>query len=69
MVAEDGAGLNERQKVGLRIVSERGSISTSEYCASTGASERTGLRDLQDLVAKQLLVARGKKRGQRYFLP
>jgi len=42
MVAEDGAGLNERQKVGLRIVSERGSISTSEYCASTGASERTG---------------------------
>lgn len=69
MVADDGVGLNERQKIGLRIVSEHGSISTSEYCAATGASERTGLRDLQDLVAKQLLVARGKKRGQRYFLP
>ena len=69
MVADDDVGLNERQKIGLQIVSERGSISTSEYCASTGASERTGLRDLQDLVAKQLLVAHGKKRGQRYFLP
>lgn len=63
------ADLNERQQVGLRIVRERGSISTGEYCEATGAAERTGLRDLQDLVAKGLLVASGKKRGTRYFLP
>jgi ATP-dependent DNA helicase RecG len=69
IAADEGVGLNERQRIGVHIVAERGSISTGEYCAATGASERTGLRDLQDLVAKGLLVARGKKRGQRYFLP
>jgi ATP-dependent DNA helicase RecG len=62
-------GLNERQQIGLQIVREQGSISTGEYCAATGAAERTGLRDLQDLVAKGLLTARGKTRGQRYYLP
>jgi ATP-dependent DNA helicase RecG len=62
-------GLNERQRMGLRIVHEQGSISTPEYCAVTGAPERTGLRDLQSLVAKGLLVVRGKKRGQRFYLP
>jgi hypothetical protein len=36
---------------------------------TTGVAERTGLRDLQDLVTKGLLVVRGKKRGSRYFLP
>ena len=63
------AGLNARQQTALRIVRERGSINNGEYCEATGAAERTGLRDLQDLVAKGLLVARGKTRGQRYFLP
>jgi len=62
-------GLNARQQTALRIVRERGSINNGEYCEATGAAERTGLRDLQDLVAKGLLVARGKKRWQRYFLP
>jgi ATP-dependent DNA helicase RecG len=61
--------LSERQQLGLRIVRERGSISTGEYCAATGVAERTGLRDLQELVTKGLLVVRGKKRGSRYFLP
>jgi ATP-dependent DNA helicase RecG len=61
--------LNGRQQIGLQIVRERGSISTGEYCAATEAPDRTGLRDLQDLVTKSLLVARGKKRGRRYFLP
>jgi ATP-dependent DNA helicase RecG len=63
------ADLNERQQLGLQIVRERGSISTGEYCSATGVAERTGLRDLQELVTKGLLVARGKKRGSRYFLP
>jgi ATP-dependent DNA helicase RecG len=61
--------LSERQQLGLRIVRERGSISTGEYCAATGVAERTGLRDLQELVTKGLLVVRGKKRGSRYYLP
>ncbi|NNJ12004.1 hypothetical protein EKD04_016855 [Chloroflexales bacterium ZM16-3] len=66
---EEQPGLTERQRIGLRIVREQGSISTPEYCAATGAPERTGLRDLQSLVAKGLLVVRGKKRGQRFYLP
>jgi len=65
---EDLPGLNERQRIGMRIVREQGSINTPEYCAATGAPERTGLRDLQNLVEKGLLVVRGKKRGQRFFL-
>ncbi len=63
------ADLSERQQLGLRIVRERGSISTGEYCAATSVAESTGLRDLQELVSKSLLVVRGKKRGSRYFLP
>jgi ATP-dependent DNA helicase RecG len=63
------ADLNGRQQLGLRIVRERGSIGTGEYGSATGVAERTALRDLQDLVAKGLLVSRGKKRGSRYFLP
>ena len=66
--ADETTSLNERQQTALRIIREQGSISTPEYCAATGAPERTGLRDLQDLVAKGLLVVRGKKRWQRFFL-
>ena len=69
VVAEEATELNPRQRIGLQLVREKGSISTPEYCAATGAPERTGLRDLQNLVAKGLLVPRGKKKGQRYFLP
>lgn len=68
-VVEDSSDLNPRQVIGLQIARERGSISTPEYCAATGATDRMGLRDLQDLAAKGLLSARGKKKGLRFFLP
>jgi ATP-dependent DNA helicase RecG len=68
-VMDENTTLNGRQQVALQIVREKGSISTGEYCMATGTADRTAFRDLQDLVAKGLLVARGKKRGQRYFLP
>ena len=61
--------LNERQLIGLQIVHEKGSIGSGEYCAATGASERTALRDLSELVEKGVLVTRGKKRWLRYYLP
>lgn len=66
--AEEASELNPRQVIGLQLARERGSISTPEYCAATGATDRMGLRDLQDMVAKGLLVARGKKKGMRFFL-
>ena len=34
----------------------------------SGLGVNAGLRDLQDLAAKGLLVARGKKKGMRFFL-
>jgi len=68
-VVEEQSGLNPRQVIGLQMARERGSLSTPEYCAATGATDRMGLRDLQDLVSKGLLVARGKKKGLRFYLP
>jgi predicted HTH transcriptional regulator len=68
-MVDESMGLSGRLQVALEIVHEKGSISTGEYCAVTGTAERTAFRDLQGLVAKGLLVARGKRRGQRYFLP
>jgi predicted HTH transcriptional regulator len=59
--AEEQHALNPRQMIGLQRVRERGSISTPEYCAATGASDRMGLRDVQDRVTKGVLVVRGKK--------
>jgi predicted HTH transcriptional regulator len=65
---EQQSDLNPRQLLGLQHVRTHGSISTPEYCAATGATDRMGLRDLQDLVAKGLLVVRGKKKGMRFYL-
>ena len=68
-VMDESSSLNQRQQTALHVVHEKGSISTGEYCAATGVSDRTAFRDLQGLVGKGLLIVRGKKRGQRYFLP
>ena len=43
--------------------------SRSEYCAATGASESTGLRELREMVERGVIVVRGKTRGARYYLP
>lgn len=61
--------LSDRQLKALEMVRVRGSISTSEYCAATGTSPSTGLRDLIELEEKGLLVARGKRRAKRFYLP
>lgn len=67
--AGESEGLNERQLQALEIVRVAGSISTSEYCTATGVSPSTGLRDLTDLAEQGLLVARGKRRAKRFYLP
>jgi len=61
--------LNARQRKALELVRVSGSINTSAYCAATGASPSTGLRDLTELVEQGLLVARGKRRAKRFYLP
>jgi predicted HTH transcriptional regulator len=61
--------LSDWQLKALEMVRVRGSISTTEYCAATGTSPSTGLRDLTELVERGLLVARGKRRAKRFYLP
>jgi predicted HTH transcriptional regulator len=61
--------LNPRQLQALQVVQAQGSINSQEYCAATGASDRTALRDLRDLVDRGILVSRGAKRYTRYYLP
>ena len=67
--AVEQEGLSERQLRALELVRVVGSISTSEYCAATGVSPSTGLRDLTELMEQGLLVARGKRRAKRFYVP
>jgi predicted HTH transcriptional regulator len=61
--------LAPRQLIGLQLIQERGSITSSEYCEATGASERTALRELRDLADRGIIVVRGRTRSARYYLP
>jgi ATP-dependent DNA helicase RecG len=60
---------NARQLLGLRMIQERGSISSREYVEATGASERTALRELREMVERGVIAVRGRTRSARYFLP
>ncbi len=51
--------INERQYKGLLYVRERGAIQCREYVQLTGALERTALRDLSDLVEKNVIESSG----------
>ena len=62
------AGLSDRQIKGVLYVSENGNISNSEYQDLNGISDRTALRDLEDLVSKQILTRKGERKSTRYFL-
>jgi ATP-dependent DNA helicase RecG len=60
-------GLNERQKAALDYVKERGHITNKEYRALTGATDRTSLRDLDQLLKKNILEKIGETgRGTHY---
>jgi len=61
--------LNERQLTGLKLIQAQGSLNNSEYREATGATERTALRDLADMVELGLLITKVSKRSQRYYLP
>ncbi len=68
-VSEASTALNARQLLGLRLIQERGSITTREYVDATRTSERTALRELRDMVERCIIVVRGRTRSARYFLP
>jgi DNA-binding NtrC family response regulator len=61
--------LNDRQKKLLDYLARHGRCTNREYYEMTETSPRTGLRDLQDLMARGLLLRDGKRRGAVYRLP
>jgi len=66
---QESSALTARQLLGLRLIQERGSISSREYVEATGTSERTALRELRDMVERGIIVVRGRTRSARYYLP
>ena len=61
--------LNPRQRKLLDHLARHGRCTNREYYEMTETSPRTGLRDLQDLMNRGLLVREGKRRGAVYRLP
>jgi DNA-binding NtrC family response regulator len=61
--------LNARQRKLLDHLARHGRCTNREYYEMAGTSPRTGLRDLQDLMKRGLLVREGKRRGAIYRLP
>ncbi len=60
--------LNERQRKLLDHLARHGRCTNREYYEMAGTSPRTGLRDLQDLIDRGLVVRDGKRRGAVYRL-
>jgi transcriptional regulator with PAS, ATPase and Fis domain len=60
--------LNDRQRQLILYLREKGSITNPEYFEMVKVSQRTGLRDLTDLIAKRIIVRHGKTRGCIYRL-
>ena len=61
-------GLNERQIKVIVYMKEKGSITNREYQSLFSITDRTALRDLNDLISKGLVQKRGVKKGTRYLL-
>lgn len=61
-------GLNERQIKAVEYVKKNGKITNSDYQKLGEVSERTALRDLDDLSAKNVLQKKGEKKGTYYEL-
>ena len=62
--------LNERQRQVLAELRATGRwITTREHCEVQGVSDRTGLRDLKELVKLGLLRKRGSRKSARYGIP
>ena len=60
--------MSDRQRRLLALLSEREWVTNGEYCSLVGVSQRTGLRDLQELLERGVVVMDGKRRGARYRL-
>ena len=60
--------LNDRQERLLEILKKRRSISNPDYADMMNVSDRTGLRDLRDLIDRGYVVKVGSRRSAEYRL-
>lgn len=68
--SDSGSSLNARQRAIMDELRTRGgSITTREHCQRQGVSDRTGLRDLKDLVSMGMLIKQGSRKSAKYRLP
>lgn len=61
-------GLRERQLAALALVRQNGRTTNADYQKAAGVPRKTAARDLDDLVAKGILVRQGERRGTHYIL-
>lgn len=61
-------GLNGRQIKAVLFVKEKGKITNSEYQILNEISDRTALRDIDELTQKGILIKEGEKKGTYYKL-
>ena len=60
--------INERQIKAILYVKTEDKITNKEYQNINNISERTSLRDLEDMVKKNIFLKKGKKKGVYYAL-
>jgi len=61
-------GLNDRQVKAVLFIKEKGKITNSEYQVLNEVSDRTALRDIEELTEKGILTKEGEKKGTSYKL-
>ena len=61
-------GLNDRQLKAVIYVKTNGHITTTIYSSENKVTDRTALRDLNELIAKKIIYKTGEKKGAKYFL-
>jgi ATP-dependent DNA helicase RecG len=61
-------GLNDRQVKAVIFVKEKGKITNKEYQEMNKTSDRTALRDLDNLIELNVFVKEGEKKGTAYKL-
>jgi ATP-dependent DNA helicase RecG len=60
-------GIDERQKIAIRIAKEKGRVTSTEYSTLAGISRQTAFRDLSDLVNKGVLDKQGVTGPGTYY--
>lgn len=60
--------ISDRQVQAVLFIKLNGYITNSQYQSEYHVSDRTALRDLDDLVTKGVLTKTGEKKGSRYIL-